>query len=143
MKIDIEENLIKQNETVIIENEIKDIFDKDEEISIKTDIELLNNLGLDKKMINKVYILLRPENIERAKEYMAELDGIYEHNFISSSNPNEKLLCFIYKKAKNNNLDYLFNDLLVDEEVNNNNLINSNQIVENNENDYEGEVMKK
>ena len=55
MKIDIEENLIEQRKTSIIENEMKNILENDERISIKTDIELLNNMGFDKKMINKVY----------------------------------------------------------------------------------------
>ena len=35
-------------------------------------------------MINKVYILLRPENIERAIDYMTEIDGIYQHNFFEN-----------------------------------------------------------
>ena len=46
--------------------------------SIKNDIELLNNMGFDQTMINKVYILLRPENVERAVDYMVE---IYQHEF--------------------------------------------------------------
>ena len=65
MKINIEENLIEQNQnnSYIIEDEINEL-DKDEGKSIKADIELLKNMDFDKKMINKVYILLRPENIE-------------------------------------------------------------------------------
>ena len=104
MKIDVEEKLIEPNQSFIIEDEINEFLDKDEAKSIKADIELLNNMGFDKKMINKVYILLRPENIERAIDYMTEIDGIYQHDFVSSSNPNEKSLCFICKKPKNNHL---------------------------------------
>ena len=145
MKIDIEEHLIELNQrnSINIENEINVFLNKDEGKSIKADIELLNNMGFDKKMINKVYILLRPENIERAIDYMTEIDGIYQHNFISSSNPNEKALCFVCKNPKNNHLDYIPDDLLIDANLNNNNINNNNNhIVEdiNNENDYECEV---
>ena len=154
MNIDIEEeNLILPKQTALIEKEMKVFLDNDEGNSIKADIELLNNMGFDKKMINKVYILLRPENIERAIDYMTEIDGIYQHDFISSSNPNEKTLCFICKKPKNNHLDYIPNNLLINEEENNNINNNNNnniQIVEDidkendkendNENDYDCEV---
>ena len=40
------------------------------ESKLKSDIELLNSMGFDRTMINKVYILLNPENIERAIDYM-------------------------------------------------------------------------
>ena len=126
MKTDAEEKLIEPNQSFIIEDEINEFLDKDEGQNIKADIELLKNMGFDKKMINKVYILLRPENIERAIDYMTEIDGIYQHDFIPSSNPNEKLLCFICKKPKNNHLDYIPDDLLIDIELNNNNIINNN-----------------
>ena len=56
---------------------------------------------------------------------MTEIDGIYQHDFLSSSNPNEKSLCFICKKPKNNHLDYIPDDLLIDVELNNN-IINNN-----------------
>ena len=61
-------------------------------------------MGFDKKMINKVYILLRPENIERAIDYMTEINGIYQHNYLSSNK--EQNLCFICKKPKINHLDH-------------------------------------
>jgi len=38
---------------------------------------------------------------------MTEVDGIYQHNFIESTNPKEKLLCFICKKHKKYHLDYI------------------------------------
>ena len=146
MKIDVIENLIDSNQkdSLIIEDEINEFLDKEEGKSIKADIELLNNMGFDKKMMNKVYILLRPENIERAIDYMTEIDGIYQHDFISSSNPNEKSLCFICKKHKNNHLDYIPDDLLIDVELNNdlnnnNNPIDKDKDIDN-ENDYECEV---
>ena len=134
MKIDVEEDLIDQNQrnnSFVIEREINDIIDNDVGQNIKADIELLNNMGFDKKMINKVYILLRPENIERAIDYMTEIDGIYQHDFIPSSNPKENLLCFICKKPKQNHLDFIPENLLIDAQINNiNNNINNHQIIE-------------
>ena len=51
MKIDVEENLIEFNQrnSSAIEKEINDIIDNDEGQNIKADIELLNNMGFDKK----------------------------------------------------------------------------------------------
>ena len=140
MKIDVEENLIETNQanSSMIEEEINEFLEKDEGQNIKEDIELLKTMGFDKKMINKVYILLRPENIERAIDYMTEIEGIYQHNFISNNNPNEKALCFICKKPKNNHLDYIPDDILINAELNNND-INNNQIIIDDANNIDNE----
>jgi hypothetical protein len=82
---------------------------KDLNISLQF-IEILKSMGYDKKMINKVYILLRPENIERAIDYLTEFNGYYQHNFISSNNPKEKNLCFICKKTGQFHLNYTPDD---------------------------------
>ena len=141
MKIDVEENLIEpnKNNSYIIEDEINVFLDKEERKSIKADIELLNNMGFDKKMMNKVYILLRPENIERAIDYMTEINGIYQHNFMSSTNPNEKSLCFICKKPKKNHLDYIPNDSLIEVDLNNNHS-NNNIIIDDKNIDNEDDL---
>ena len=129
MKIDVDEYLIEPNErnSFMIDDEINNFLKNDEGQNIKADIELLKSMGFEKKMINKVYILLRPENIERAIDYMTEIDGVYQHDFVPSSNPNERTLCFICKKPKNNHLDYIPDDLLIDADLNNNNI--NNQII--------------
>ena len=105
MKINVEENLIDQSRSsIVIEHEIENFLETNEGQNIKTDIDLLNEMGFDKKMINKVYILLRPENIQRAIDYMTEINGIYQHNYLSSNR--KKNLCLICKKPKINHLDY-------------------------------------
>ena len=121
MEINVEENFFDQNQrnTLKIDSEISKFIENDEGQNMKADIELLKSMGFDKKMINKVYILLGPENIERAIDYMTEIDGIYQHDFIASSNPNEKSLCFICKKPKQNHLDYIPEDLLIGAQINN------------------------
>ena len=133
MKIDIEENLLEPNErdSTIFEEEINDLLQQSEGDNIKADIETLKSMGFDKKMINKVYILLNPESIERAVDFMTEIDGIYQHDFFPSSNKNEEGLCFICKNPSRNHIDYAPGNLLNDIQENNNNLINNKQIIGN------------
>ena len=97
MIIDVEDNLIdrKERNSIFIEDEIENFLETNEGQNIKADIEILKSMGYDKKMINKVYILLRPENIERAIDYLTEFNGYYQHNFISSNNPKEKFMLYL------------------------------------------------
>ena len=122
MEIDVKEDLLSdpsRKNTASIEKELNDFFDHNEGQKIKSDIELLISMGFDKKMVKKVYILFSPDNIERAIDYMTEIDGIYQHDFIASSNPKENLLCFICKKPKQNHLDYIPENLLIGAQINN------------------------
>ena len=121
MLIDVEENLIVQSRnTTMIDDEIENFLETNEGQNIKADIDLLNEMGFDKKMINKVYILLRPANLERAIDYMTEINGIYQHNFLASTKPNEKKLCFICKKPKRYHMDYVEEDDQSNENQSNN-----------------------
>ena len=137
MRINVEEKLIEQidRNTLVIDNEIQNFLESDEGQNIRADIQLLNEMGFNKKMINKVYILLRPENIERAIDYMTEINGKYQHNFIDSTNPKEKNLCFICKRPRQNHMDYIPNDVLNEENINFNtnefDLVNEDIIEEN------------
>ena len=71
MNIDAQENFIEdQRNSNAIDSEMNNLLDTEEGQHIKADIELLNSMGFDGKMINKVYILLGPANIERAIDYM-------------------------------------------------------------------------
>ena len=132
MKINIEENLIEDGNrnSISIENEFTNFLESNERNSIKADIELLKSMGFDKKMINKIYVLLRPENIERAIDYMTEIDGVYQHNFVNNINQKENNICFICKKPKKNHLDYIPEELLIDAQIDNNQ-INNRQLSNN------------
>ncbi len=83
MRNDLEDNLINDGEnelprdSVIYENEMNNYIEMHEGDHIANDIQLLRDMGYNNKMINKVYILLHPESIERAIDYMTEVDGIY------------------------------------------------------------------
>ena len=144
MILNVQEKLIDQTNrnSLTIANELQNFLESNEGLNIKADIQLLNDMGFDKKMINKVYILLRPENLERAIDFLTEIDGLYQHNFIASSNPKEKALCFICKKTRQFHIDYIPNDLLNEDNnlINNeHDLINNDNIQENNKNDLIGE----
>ena len=113
-----------EEDTLIIESQISDFMTTEEGQKIKDDIQLLKDMGYDNKMINKVYILLQPPTIERAIDYMSEIDGIYQHNFFENHNSNkDKSLCFICKKTKNFHLDYIPEEFLNQNNYNENNSI--------------------
>ena len=102
-----------QTDSLLIENEMKHFKEEHEGENILNDIRSLEEMGYEKTMINKIYILLRPENIDRAIDYMAEIDGIYQHNFFESNNKSkDKGLCFICKKSKKYHLDYIPEELI-------------------------------
>ena len=108
---DIKDNLLvvdKARTTIEIENEMRNYMDTEEGEKIKADIDLLFEMGYDKIMINKVYILLQPEHIDRAIEYMTEENGIYQHNFFKNDNSKkDQNICFICGKTKRYHLDYI------------------------------------
>ena len=125
MLLNVEENLIQESRSsTMIENEIEDFLETNEGQNIKSDINLLIEMGFEKNMIDKVYILLRPENIERAIDYMTEIDGIYQHDFFQSGHQKEQNLCFICKMPRQNHLDFIPEDLLNDVQNNNNQIQN-------------------
>mgnify|MGYP002625133919 CR=1 FL=1 len=126
-------------DSTFYDNQIRDYMINHEGEQKARDIKLLRDMGYDNKMINKVYALLRPETIERAIDYMTEIDGIYQHNFFENHIRNrDKYLCFICKKPRRCHLDYIPEDLLGDldliDDFNNNldNNMNNNNIDINN-----------
>ena len=143
----VNENLIdkssqSQRDTLTVENEFKVLMTTEEGEKIKADIELLKDMGYNKTMINKIYILLHPENIERAIDYMTEINGIYQHNFFENHiSTKDKNLCFICKKPKQYHLDYI-PDYLLDNNINNQNNNSNNEFIEQDSLDFSYEVKK-
>ena len=136
-----EENLLEsQNKDIDLSPEEKfHLLMQEEGINIKADIEKLYDMGFDIKMVNKVYMILRPESIERAVDYMTEINGIYQHKFFESNNPKEKNLCSICNKPKQNHLDNEQDiNAKEDQEDYNNNIVinedNQNQEIEKSDN---------
>ena len=50
-------------------------------------------MGFSIKLINKVYVFLRPRTIDQAILLMTEIDGIYQHNFYYSHKGNKCFIC--------------------------------------------------
>ena len=90
------------------ENEMNNFIEIHEGDNIVNDIQLLREMGYDNRMINKIYILLRPDNIERAIDLMTQENGIYQHEFFENHNKEkDKGLCFICKKPKRFHINYI------------------------------------
>ena len=107
------------------ENEINNFIEIHEGDNIVKDIQLLRDMGYDNGMINKIYTLLQPESIERAIDYMTEVDGIFQHDFFENNHKNkDKNLCFICKKPRRCHLDYIPEEFLNDGLNYNNNFNN-------------------
>ena len=112
-------------------NIIKEIIDEESDF-IKKDIQLLKEMGYNEKIINKVYIFFRPENIERAIDLLTPVEGYYHHNFIE--NNKNKNICYICNEQKkyHDNISYetptpTDDDNLINNNISNNNNINSNK----------------
>ena len=51
---------------------------------------------------------------------MSEIDGIYQHNFVPSSNPKEKLLCFICNTISIGSVAKTIKDIYQNSKISNN-----------------------
>ena len=141
----LENNLIIRDDlprdSILYESEMNDFMVIHEGEQITEDIQLLRDMGYDNRMINKIYILLHPESIERAIDYMTEIDGIFQHNFFENNyHTKDRNLCFICKKPRSCHLDYIpaefledndydydfnFNNSIYNNNINNNNINNN------------------
>ena len=131
--IDDERNEIPKD-SFYYENEMNEFMLFHEGEQIVNDIQLLRDMGYENKMINKVYILLHPETLERAIDFMTEIDGVMQHDFFENNDKSkDRNLCFICGKGRrfhldhipeefleNNNLDFNFNDNNLNNNINNN-----------------------
>ena len=68
---------------------IEDKFDP----SNQNDLDLLLDMGYDKKMAKKVYILLKPKDINEAIDFLTMENGVYHHDFMERHGKND--VCFI------------------------------------------------
>ena len=57
-------------------------------LETKKDIIFLIKSGYDKKIIIKLYIFLKPSNLNEAIHYLTKEKGIFRHIFINSNNKN-------------------------------------------------------
>ena len=64
-------------------------------------------MGFDEGMVKKVYLFLKPRNINEAIEMMSEVDGIYQHDFYEGRATSNINLCYICKRERRFHRDYV------------------------------------
>lgn len=73
---------------------------------VEENIAILFDMGFRLSMINKVYLILKPNSIEEAIRFLTEDNGIYQHHFYERSSGN-KDLCFICNKGRRLHIGYV------------------------------------
>ena len=91
---------------------LKDKFDP----KFQNDMNTILGMGYDEKMIRKVYIFLKPSDINEALDYLSQQDGIYHHDFMERHGQKNK--CFICGQPPANHINY-------EPENNSKNILNS------------------
>ena len=135
--IDLEEKLNNSNEKdnliKVNENLLDSSLDLDNKIDPKNinDLEELILMGYDKKMVKKVYIFLKPADINEAIDFLSEENGIYHHDFMERHGKND--VCFICGKSAKDHINYEPKRKSLLEEIrdslgNSNKSLNSNKI---------------
>ena len=69
-------------------------------------------MGFDGGMVKKVYLFLKPRNINEAIEMMSEVDGIYQHDFYECRATSNINLCYICKRERRFHRDYVEEDYM-------------------------------
>ena len=105
--------------------------------NIKVDIHKLIDLGYDRKMVVKLYLIMNPIDLNEAIEYLSKKNGLYQHKFHTNSKKkniceicgeikenhileNEKTIIYI-NMNNNSSLDfsYIINEKMVEKKINN------------------------
>ena len=79
------------------------------DVETKRDIIFLIKSGYDKKTIIKLYILIKPLNVEEAVNYLTKENGLYQHIFYNSPNDDEYCEICGEKKEMHINDNTIFN----------------------------------
>ena len=78
----------------------KDKFDPKTEADMKT----ILSMGYDEKMVRKIYIILKPGEINEALDYLSQENGIYHHDFMETHGKIDQ--CFICGEPPQNHINY-------------------------------------
>lgn len=71
---------------------------------IEKDMQTILSMGYDEKMIRKVYIILKPSDINEALDFLSQQDGIYHHDFMETHGKQNQ--CFICGNPPQNHINY-------------------------------------
>ena len=95
-------NTKELNSTLLIEDKFDPINDGD--------LSLIVEMGYDLKMAKKVYILLKPKDINEAIDFLSQENDIYQHDFMERHG--KKDVCFICNAPAKNHINYIPPDLI-------------------------------
>ena len=108
----LDENIIENNEKKNLVNSVN-LKELDSSLSIEdkfdpmnqNDLDVLKEMGYDQKMAKKVYILLKPKDINEAIDYLSIENGLYHHDFMERHG--KKDICFICGESEKNHINYI------------------------------------
>ena len=86
------------------ENCNKRVSYKKENESNETDISTLISLGYNGALVKKVYLFLKPNNINEAIDLMTEKERVIQHYFYKSAVSFNHKVCYICGKEYNQHL---------------------------------------
>ena len=95
---------IKDESTDIQNSGSSKISDHKFDSKIEKDMQTILAMGYDEKMIRKVYIILKPTDINEALDYLSQSDGIYHHDFMETHGKANQ--CFICGEYPQNHINY-------------------------------------
>ena len=95
---------IKDESTDIHNSGNSKISDHKFDPKIEKDMQTILSMGYDEKMIRKVYIILKPSDINEALDYLSQSDGIYHHDFMETHGKANQ--CFICGEHPQNHINY-------------------------------------
>ena len=95
---------IKDESTDIPNNGNSKISEDKFDSKIEKDMQTILAMGYDEKMIRKVYIILKPTDINEALDYLSQSDGIYHHDFMETHGKPDQ--CFICGEPPQNHINY-------------------------------------
>ena len=99
-----EEN--KENDKIEEKNNIDTSLTIEDKFNpkFKADMETILSMGYNEKMIRKVYIFFKPNDINEALDYLSYENGKYHHDFIERHGQRRK--CFICEQPPENHINY-------------------------------------
>ena len=107
LKVKINNSNEKDNLINVNENALNSSLNLDDKIDPNNiiDLEELVLMGYDEKMVKKVYIFLKPIDINEAIDFLSEENGIYQHDFLERHGKDD--ICFICGKSAKEHINYV------------------------------------
>ena len=99
-----EENNALVDKSNGIEMDISLTLDSVIDPKYQNDLNIVIEMGYDRKMVKKVYALLMPVDINEALDFLTKENGIFHHDFMQKHGTNDE--CFICGEPPKNHINY-------------------------------------